>query len=92
MSKEEGPAFEKMLLPEYQSNDIENCLALFPICPIRFSNLFGFDRSFLPIEMGYFLQKVPENNKQAFPLFSFLAMITLACVHIFRPLERMKYP
>ena len=27
------------MLPEYQSNDIENCLALSPICQIRFSNL-----------------------------------------------------
>ena len=31
-----------MLLPEHQSKDIENCLVLFPICPIRPSNLLSF--------------------------------------------------
>ena len=31
--------FEKILLPEYQSYDIENCLILSPIYHIRFNNL-----------------------------------------------------
>ena len=29
---------EKMLLPEYQSDDVFNCLVLFPLCSIRFNN------------------------------------------------------
>ena len=41
-----------------------NCLVLFPIYPIRFSNLTGFNRSFLPVEMGEFLQKAPFENLQ----------------------------
>ena len=65
----------KILIPEYQSNDIKNCLVLFPICQIRFSNLPGFNRLFLPVEIGDFLQKAPsenllktsENSKQKFP-------------------------
>ena len=46
-----GPAFEKMPLPEYKSSDIENCLALFLIHPIKFSNSPSFDQPFLPIEI-----------------------------------------
>ena len=49
------PAFEKILLPEYQGNDVENCLILSPICQIMFSNLPCFNRSFLPVEIGDFL-------------------------------------
>ena len=48
---QKGSVIEKMLLPEYQSNDIENCLVSFLICPIRFSNLPGFNRPFLPAEI-----------------------------------------
>ena len=51
--------FEKILIPEYQSNDVENCLVLSSICQIRFSNLPSFNQSFLPIEIGDFLQKAP---------------------------------
>ena len=54
--------FEKMLLPEYQSNDIERCFVLFPICPIRFSNLPGFDQPFLSVEMGRFSAESPLRN------------------------------
>ena len=51
-----GPDFEKYcLLLEYQSNNIETCLGLFPICPIRLSMLAGFNRPFLSFEMGDFL-------------------------------------
>ena len=53
---------EKILVPEYLSNDVENCLVLSSICQIRFSNLPGFNRSFLPIEIGDFLQKAPFEN------------------------------
>ena len=82
------PVFEKILLPEYHSNDIENCLVLFLVRPIRFSNLPGSNRPFLPVEMGVFLQestfrkpaKTSENAKQDFPLFSFLAPMTFECV------------
>ena len=50
--------FEKILLPEYQSNDTGNCLVIFLICPINFRNL-PRNRPFLPIEMGDFLSKAP---------------------------------
>ena len=45
-------------------------------------DLPGFNRSFLPVEIGDFLQKAPfeslpkmreKNSKQTFPLLSFLA-------------------
>ena len=55
---------KNILVPDYQSNDIENCLDLSLICQIRFSNLPGFNRSFLPVEMGDFLQKAPFENLQ----------------------------
>ena len=42
------PAFGKILIPEYQSNLMENCLILSLIYQIRFSNLPGFNRPFLP--------------------------------------------
>ena len=58
------PTFEKVLLHEYQSNDIEKCLVLSPVCQIRFSNVLGFNRSFLPVEIGDFLQKAPFGNLQ----------------------------
>ena len=48
---------KKILFPEYRSNDIENYLVLFSICPIRFSNLPGFSQPWLPVEMGDFLHK-----------------------------------
>ena len=37
-------AFEKTLLPEYQSNYIENSLVLLLICSIRFINLSCFNQ------------------------------------------------
>ena len=64
VSQQELPAFEKILLPEHHSNDIENCLVLSPICQIKFSNLPGFNRPFIPVEIGDFLQKAPFGNQQ----------------------------
>ena len=84
-----------MLLPEYQSNDIENCLVSFPGCPMSFSNLPGLNWAFLPNEIGDFLQRAHfenllkrRNNKQDLPLFFFLAMMTLVCFHVFCPLGK----
>ena len=64
VSQLKRPAFEKILRPEYQSNDIEICLVLSSLCQIKFSNLPAFNRSFLPVEMGDFLQIVPFENLQ----------------------------
>ena len=58
------PGVWKILIPEYQSNEIENCLILSPICQIRSSNLSDFNRPFLPVEIGDFLQKAPSENLQ----------------------------
>ena len=58
------PAFEKFPIPQYQSNDVENCLVISPICQVRFSNLPGFNRSFLPVRIGDFLQIAPFENLQ----------------------------
>ena len=49
---------------------IKQCLALFPICPDRFDNLFGYDRSFSHVEMGDFLPKAPFEDVQE-PVNSF---------------------
>ena len=49
------PGVSKKLLLEYKRNGIENSLALFPICPVWFSNLLGYR----PVELGAFLVKVP---------------------------------
>ena len=64
LNQEKHAAFEKILLPEYQRYDIENCLILLPICQIRFSNLPGFNQPFFPVEIGDFLQKAPLENLQ----------------------------
>ena len=83
-----------MLLPEFQSNDIENYLVFFPICPTLFTNSTDFNWPLLPFKMGDLLQKAPsktcENNKQDFYLFCLLAMMTLCRVHVFRPLGIME--
>ena len=36
--------------------------------------------------------KTSENSKQHFPLFSFLIIMTLECVHVFCPHESMESP
>ena len=58
------PAFEKLVLLEYHSNNIKNFLVLFPVRPVGLSNLPGFNRQFLPVEMGDFVQKAPFENLQ----------------------------
>ena len=78
----------------------ENCLVLSPIRQIMLSNLPGFNRSFLLVENRSFAAESPfgkpakrsENSKQNFPLFSFLAMMTLGCAHVFCPHGRMESP
>ena len=92
-----GPAFEKMLLSEYQSNDTESCHVLFQNFPIKFKNLLRFNRLFLSVEMGDFLQKAPFENLQErmsmrskFPFVSFLAIMKLACIDVLYPLGILK--
>ena len=84
-----GPSVCKMLLPEYQINDVDEGLILFVICRVRFSILLGSDPPFLPVEMSgrngrfsaesLFLTpgKSSKNNEQDFASFSFLAILTL---------------
>ena len=43
---------------------IENCFVLFPICPIKFGNLLGFNWPFFPIDMGDFLKKATLKDMQ----------------------------
>ena len=61
------PAFDKILIPEYQSNDIENSLVLSLTCQIRFSNLPGFNPSFLPVEIGDFFAESTFRKHAKFP-------------------------
>ena len=90
-----GPPFEKILLPENSSNDIENHLVLFPVSQLGsviYPALIGHS---LPSEWESSfrkLAKTSENTKQHFSLFSFLARMTLGCVHVFCALERMETP
>ena len=58
------PGVGKMLLPKYHSNDTENRPGLFPIYPIRFSNLPGFNQPFPPVEMETFCTQPPLENLQ----------------------------
>ena len=100
VSQDKGPAFEKMLLPEYQSNGIENYLVLFPVSSALFSNLTGLNWPFLPFEfeVGDFLwkaafgnvQKHVKNNKQDFRWLSFLAIMTSGYYLVFPPLTKME--
>ena len=85
-----GLAFENLLLLNIKAMILKNYLVLFPICPVRFTNLTDFNRPFLPVKMGDFLQKAPfkhartsENNKEDFHLLSSLAIMTHGCVHEF---------
>ena len=60
--------------------DIEKHLVPFSICPIKLSNLPGFNQPFLPVEVRDILQKpsktkackTSDNSKQDFPLCFFL--------------------
>ena len=47
----------KILLPDDQSNDIEDCFISLMIYSIKLSNLPGFNRLFLPVHMGDFCRK-----------------------------------
>ena len=86
------------MLPEYQSHGKDDCLTLFPMCPIRLSNLPSFNRPFFPVKMGDFLQKAPndslekreEINEQNSPLLSLPAIMTLAWIDAFCSLGRME--
>ena len=86
-----------MLLPEYQSSDIENCLISFLMCAVRFRDLPGLDRPFVSVEMGDFLQKATFENpskaskksKQDFPLLFSLTVMTFVLVHELCSLGRM---
>ena len=66
VSHQKGPAFAKnaTLLLEHHSYDIENCLFLFPIHPIRFSNLPSRSRPLIPVDLRHFLQKAPFKSLQ----------------------------
>ena len=48
--------FEKMLLPKYQSNNIDNIVSL-PAYSVTFSNLPRFNRSFFSVDLGFSAQK-----------------------------------
>ena len=43
VNQQKCPPFDKILLPEYQRNDTENNLVLFPTGQTKFSNLPGFN-------------------------------------------------
>ena len=64
VSQKNHPTFRTIVLLEYHINDTENCLVLFPVRPIWFSNLPGFKQPFLPIKMGDILQKASFENLQ----------------------------
>ena len=99
MSQEKHPAFEKILLPEFQSSDFENCLF--------YTRYVELGSAIYPVLIGHSFSskweifcsrplsktcKTSENSEQDFPSFSFLAIITLACVHVFCPIGRMESP
>ena len=52
------PAFEKILLPEYQSTEIKNCLVLFTPCPNRFSNAPDFNQPFSRLNGRFFAESL----------------------------------
>ena len=78
-----------MLLLDYQSGNIENYFVLFTIYSVRFSKFPDFDRAFLSVDVGDFLQKAAFENLQKqvkimskISLFSFPTMMTLTCIHV----------
>ena len=87
--------------PRVQSKDVEQCLVLSLICQIQFGNLLGFDRSFLPVEIGDFVIAPFRNlqkrvKKAAKFLFALLPSNNdswvCVCVDVICPHGRMKYP
>ena len=96
VSQQKRPAFKKILLPEYQSNKMEDCLILSQICQIRFRNLPGFNWPFLPVEIRRRFSvespfrkpaKRSENIKQNIPVLlpsnndSWMCSCTVFCPH-----------
>ena len=73
-----------MLLPEYQSHDIESYFVSLPMCSIRFGNFPSFNTLFLPFDMGDLLLKAPWNDVEKFTS-------TRSCVLLFC-FERLWYP
>ena len=58
---------------------LKTIFVLSPICQIRFSNLPGFNRLFLPVEIGDFLQKAslgnpPKNERKQQAKFPFILL------------------
>ena len=87
-----------MQLTECQINDVEKGPVLFSIFAIKFRNLLGFNRPFLPVKLGGFSAeinfgkpaKLSENNEQDVPLFSLPAIMKLKYVDVFRPFGGVK--
>ena len=81
LGKLKKPAFERSLLPEYQSDDIENCLVLLPICSVTHPALIGYSSPWIGKIFGKTpsenLQKPVKNDEKDFPWFSFLTIMTL---------------
>ena len=76
-------------------HDIGNCLVLSLVRPVRLSNLPGINwrNARFSAESPFRKPaKTSENSKQNFPLFSFLAIMTLGCNHVFCPHGRMESP
>ena len=49
--------FRNILSPEYQSNNIDNCLVVLPTSSLKLTNLPAFSRSFPRVDKGNFPQK-----------------------------------
>ena len=83
-----------MLLPEYQINVIEKFRVLFSMCSICFSHSIWLESTLPSGRNGRYSTeslfrkpaKSSQNNKKDVPLFSFLAIMTLGCFHVFFPL------
>ena len=87
-------AFHKILLPEYQNNDIENCLVSQRMYSTGFSNLPGFIRLLLPVGIRDFCRrpvsktcKTSENSDQNSSVFE----TYMYSIH-FCPLGMMESP
>ena len=70
----------------FNNNFINSGLVLKSVIPSRRNRSFSTESPFLKPA------KTSENTKQDFPLFSFLAIMTLGCVHAFYPHGRMESP
>ena len=92
-----------MLLPNYQSNDIENYLALILKTSLAYTRCIklGSVTHLTSISLSCHTKwKIfgsnpllknlkSESNKQESPLFAFLTMMKLGCVHILCPLNKL---